>query len=136
MSGVFEKRSLLVMPVFAHVVPVVGGEEHNGVFREAGPVKRVQDMAELGVRGLPAVLVPFPAAAEDHQTRNAEAVVRLGGALRIAEEALDVRAVASVVDLLLDDARRSRMGRGMAGFGRPDAADAIARAILDRLAAR
>jgi UDP-N-acetylglucosamine--N-acetylmuramyl-(pentapeptide) pyrophosphoryl-undecaprenol N-acetylglucosamine transferase len=45
-------------------------------------------VAELAAAGLPAVLVPFPAAVDDHQTRNAEYAVNAGAAVLLPESGL------------------------------------------------
>lgn len=84
-------------------------------------------VAELAVVGLPAVLVPLPIAPRDHQTANAEALVRSGGALLIADGDLDGARLRAEIDPLLDDpSRRTEMARAAAALGRRDAADAVA----------
>jgi UDP-N-acetylglucosamine--N-acetylmuramyl-(pentapeptide) pyrophosphoryl-undecaprenol N-acetylglucosamine transferase len=63
-------------------------------------------IAELAATGCAAVLVPFPAAVDDHQTRNAEYLVARGAALRIAEHELSARRLADTLRELLDDRTR------------------------------
>jgi UDP-N-acetylglucosamine--N-acetylmuramyl-(pentapeptide) pyrophosphoryl-undecaprenol N-acetylglucosamine transferase len=65
-------------------------------------------VAELAAAGVPAVLVPFPAAVDDHQTRNAEHVVRAGAAVLLPESALTPVSLAAVLRELLE-AGRPRM---------------------------
>lgn len=87
--------------------------------------------AELCAWGLPAILVPLPSAAADHQTRNAEALAASGAALHVPEAALSVETLAGQIGSLLGDRERlAAMGRAAAGRGRPDAARDIARALL------
>ncbi len=90
-------------------------------------------IAELTALGLPSLLVPYPYATADHQTVNARAVARAGGAVIMADaEVTSARMIAAVEPLLVDDDARARMARAAADFGRPDAAadvaDLVARA--------
>ena len=48
-------------------------------------------MAEMAAAGKPAIFVPFPRAADDHQKRNAEALERAGAAVMLEESNLDSR---------------------------------------------
>jgi UDP-N-acetylglucosamine--N-acetylmuramyl-(pentapeptide) pyrophosphoryl-undecaprenol N-acetylglucosamine transferase len=54
-------------------------------------------IAELTAVGVPAVLVPFPHAVDDHQTHNAEYMVKSGGAIMVPQEELSVERLASVL---------------------------------------
>ena len=89
-------------------------------------------VAELCAAGLPAVLVPFPRAIHDHQTRNAEVMVQVGAALLIPEHTLAGAGLAELLpELLQDDTRRTAMSAAALGAARPDAAarvtDVVAR---------
>jgi UDP-N-acetylglucosamine--N-acetylmuramyl-(pentapeptide) pyrophosphoryl-undecaprenol N-acetylglucosamine transferase len=87
-------------------------------------------LAELAALGRPAVLVPFPAAADDHQRRNAEVLERAGAAVCLLERDLTgERLAAAAADVLDDASRRARMSSAMRQFARPDAAARI----VDRL---
>ena len=84
-------------------------------------------LAELTAAGRPAVLVPFAAATHDHQTFNARKLETAGAAVMIRERDLTGETLAStLIDLLGDDARLSRMAQASRGLGRPDAAQRIA----------
>lgn len=61
-------------------------------------------LAEISARAIPAVLVPFPYATEDHQTTNARAYVEAGCATLIPDDQLDTEAFAQAVAALIDDA--------------------------------
>lgn len=67
-------------------------------------------IAELAAAGVPAVLVPFPAAVDDHQTRNAEYVVSAGAALLMPESRLTPVTLAASLRSLLE-AGRPRLAR-------------------------
>lgn len=83
-------------------------------------------LTELSRLGLPAILVPYPHAADDHQTKNAEAFVTGGGAIMVAEEELSGERLAREVEGLLGDPKRmAEMSRGMRGLSVDDAAARI-----------
>ncbi len=89
-------------------------------------------LAELTAAGLGAVLVPFPHAVDDHQTRNAEALVAAGAAELIKESALDVQQLAQrLTALLADRPGLVAMASAARTLAKPDAAQAIARACLE-----
>ncbi|MDH5672043.1 MAG: undecaprenyldiphospho-muramoylpentapeptide beta-N-acetylglucosaminyltransferase [Myxococcales bacterium] len=83
-------------------------------------------LAELCAVGRPAVLIPLPTAAEDHQAQNAFALERAGAALAVREADLNVERLAGEVRDLCDDSERRRaMAAAARRRGRPDAAAAI-----------
>jgi UDP-N-acetylglucosamine--N-acetylmuramyl-(pentapeptide) pyrophosphoryl-undecaprenol N-acetylglucosamine transferase len=89
-------------------------------------------LAELAAIGRPAVLVPFPAAADDHQRKNARVLADAGAAVVVDERDLTPARLAAAVDeLLADRTRLERMATAMRAFARPDAASLI----VDRLLA-
>jgi UDP-N-acetylglucosamine--N-acetylmuramyl-(pentapeptide) pyrophosphoryl-undecaprenol N-acetylglucosamine transferase len=93
-------------------------------------------LAELCAIGRPAVLIPFPHAAEDHQTRNAEALESAGAAVVAHERELDpARLAAQIGALLADGARRREMAEAARSLGRPEAAAAIVDDLSDWLGA-
>ncbi len=55
-------------------------------------------IAEVTACGKAAIMIPFPYAANDHQTKNAEALVRAGAAVLIREADLDGKKLANVID--------------------------------------
>lgn len=87
--------------------------------------------AELCAFGLPAILVPLPTAAADHQTRNAEALAAAGAAIHLPERQLTPIALLDAIQTVLGDAgRAARMRQRALERGHPDAARRIAEAIL------
>ena len=90
-------------------------------------------IAEPLAFGVPLILVPFAAAAEAHQTANAQDIAERGAAIVVRESQLDAdRLVAQVTGLLDDPARLARMAKAARAAGRPDAARSIA-AVLREL---
>lgn len=88
-------------------------------------------VAEISAVGRPAILVPFPFAADDHQAKNAEALASAGGAIAVRQEAADAfRLARELVLLLRDDARRARMAEASRLAGKPNAAHAVAEDLL------
>ena len=84
-------------------------------------------LAELAAAGIGAVLVPFPFAVDDHQTRNAQAAVAAGAALLLPENEADAARIAAVLgELLADRARLLRMAQNSRALAKPDAAERIA----------
>jgi UDP-N-acetylglucosamine--N-acetylmuramyl-(pentapeptide) pyrophosphoryl-undecaprenol N-acetylglucosamine transferase len=93
-------------------------------------------LAELAVLGRPAVLVPFPAATDDHQRKNAAVVAAAGAAVVVDERDLTGNRLADVTSrLLADPARLASMAAAMRSLARPDAAARIVDCVL-RLADR
>ncbi len=84
-------------------------------------------IAELTVCKKPAILVPFPYAADDHQTINGRALVASGAAVLFAEKDLTAQLLADEVRTLEGDRERlKRMARASGLLGRPEAAREIA----------
>jgi UDP-N-acetylglucosamine--N-acetylmuramyl-(pentapeptide) pyrophosphoryl-undecaprenol N-acetylglucosamine transferase len=93
--------------------------------------------AEVTAVGLPAILVPYPYAADDHQRRNAEVLARGGAAEMILDaELTGARLAASLGPLLSDAERRAGMAARASALGRPDAAARVADECLRVAAAR
>jgi UDP-N-acetylglucosamine--N-acetylmuramyl-(pentapeptide) pyrophosphoryl-undecaprenol N-acetylglucosamine transferase len=84
-------------------------------------------IAELTVCKKPAILVPFPFAADDHQTVNARSLVDAGAALLMPEKDLTAEKLAGQLrSLEADRTRLGRMSRASGLLGRPEAAREIA----------
>jgi UDP-N-acetylglucosamine--N-acetylmuramyl-(pentapeptide) pyrophosphoryl-undecaprenol N-acetylglucosamine transferase len=91
-------------------------------------------VAEITAAGKPAVFVPFPRAADDHQKRNAEALERAGAAVMLEESSLSRESLVETVGALLGDkARLERMGEAARKLSHPNASRDIA-AMAARLA--
>ena len=87
-------------------------------------------VAELCAAGLPSVLVPFPAAIHDHQTRNAEVVARAGAGRLVQERDFARTDMGELLSALLRDTDGlKQMGRAARNLARPDAAAAVADAL-------
>ncbi len=88
-------------------------------------------IAELCAWEIPAILVPLPTAAQDHQAHNARATAHAGAAIHLPQAELSPARVRElVVALQADPARRRAMGAAAGARGQPGAAEAIARSVL------
>ena len=88
-------------------------------------------LAELCAVGVGSVLVPFPQAVDDHQTRNAEYLVERGAALLLKQDdALAARLGDVLAELTRDPGKRRAMADAARALARPDAAQRVADAVL------
>lgn len=89
-------------------------------------------VAELCAVGLGAVLVPYPHAADDHQTANAQHMAGAGAAILLPQAQLTPQRLADTLrPLLADPARRLAMAEAARGLARPDAAARVAAVCLE-----
>jgi UDP-N-acetylglucosamine--N-acetylmuramyl-(pentapeptide) pyrophosphoryl-undecaprenol N-acetylglucosamine transferase len=86
---------------------------------------------EVAAHGRPAILIPYPYAAADHQAANARWMERAGAAVVLADGDLTPQRLRAEVDgLLAEPERLEAMGRASAALARPDAAQRIAAELL------
>lgn len=91
-------------------------------------------LSEIAVLGKPAVLIPYPHAADDHQTKNAEFYVQGGGAIMYQEKDLTGSLLAaSIMELVSDKEKLESMGRAMTELSWPDAPEKIVACCLELL---
>ncbi len=84
-------------------------------------------VAEIAAAGKPAVFVPFPRAADDHQRVNAEALERAGAAVVVEESKLEgVWLAETIAALLQDSSRLQKMSAAARSLAHPNAARDIA----------
>jgi len=89
-------------------------------------------VAELTVIGRPAILIPYAAAAGDHQTANAQPLVDADAALMLPESVLDAATLARDLQALLTDpARAAAKAANALSLGRPDAARRLQALVTD-----
>ncbi|MGI9174351.1 MAG: undecaprenyldiphospho-muramoylpentapeptide beta-N-acetylglucosaminyltransferase [Rhodothermales bacterium] len=86
--------------------------------------------SELMLTKTPAVLVPSPNVAEDHQTNNARSMADAGAAVLLPESEMSEKLPETVASLLADVRRRDEMAEAAGRLARPDAADEIAEGVL------
>ncbi|MBQ9690651.1 MAG: undecaprenyldiphospho-muramoylpentapeptide beta-N-acetylglucosaminyltransferase, partial [Eggerthellaceae bacterium] len=87
-------------------------------------------LAEIAARNVPALLIPFPYATDDHQTKNASSMVARGAAYMLSDDSLDSPQFKEYVCTLLDSEDvRSEMRNAAAACYIPDSAKLLADAI-------
>ena len=88
-------------------------------------------LAELTAAGRAAILIPLPTATDDHQRKNADALVRQGAARVIDQRELTgARLAEALLGLARDGGARHRMAEAARGLARPDAARVIVDKVL------
>jgi UDP-N-acetylglucosamine--N-acetylmuramyl-(pentapeptide) pyrophosphoryl-undecaprenol N-acetylglucosamine transferase len=88
-------------------------------------------LAELAAAGRPAILIPLPTATDDHQRKNAQALVARGAALMVEQRELTGDRLASeIVALAADSDRRRQMGLAARSLARADAASVIVDKVI------
>ncbi len=88
-------------------------------------------VAELAVAGRPALLVPYPSAADDHQSDNARALVEAGGAWLMSQPQFTAEALAArLTGSIADPTPLSDMAAAARAFATPDAADRLADMVM------
>ena len=118
-----------VVPFITNLSAVLAGSD-LAISRAGGTT-----LAELAVLGVPAILIPYPHAADDHQRRNAEVFAAAGAAVLIDQREsggnLDRHLAAWLALTAGDDARRAGMSQAMRSLSLPDASWDIAKMIRD-----
>lgn len=87
-------------------------------------------IAELCVVARPTILVPSPNVAEDHQTKNAQALVNKTAAVMVADSEAPRKLIDTALDLLTNQQRSETLSRNLKALGILDADDVIAREVL------
>ena len=88
-------------------------------------------LAELACAGRPAILVPWEAAAGNHQRHNAQHFAHQGAAIVLREKDLPRQLAPLVASLWTDSARLARMAQAARALARPDAAAAVAQTLRE-----
>jgi UDP-N-acetylglucosamine--N-acetylmuramyl-(pentapeptide) pyrophosphoryl-undecaprenol N-acetylglucosamine transferase len=88
-------------------------------------------IAELCIAGKPVIFVPYPFAAEDHQTSNAMALVLRNGALLVKDSDAKTRLVSELKALLANTALQQAMSASLKGMAIKDADERIANKVID-----
>ena len=90
-------------------------------------------VAEIAVAAKPAILVPFPFAAEDHQTANALSLVQAGAGVLVADHAAATTLIATVIALAQQENKRLEMIQQLKPLGIRDADERVAKELIKRL---
>jgi len=93
-------------------------------------------VAEILARGVPSLLVPFPLAAGNHQTKNAAEVAAAGAARMVDDADMNPQRLVEEVQILLDPEVNQSMRDAALGLARPDAATRVAEVIVELIGSR
>ncbi|KUJ76838.1 UDP-N-acetylglucosamine--N-acetylmuramyl-(pentapeptide) pyrophosphoryl-undecaprenol N-acetylglucosamine transferase [Ruegeria marisrubri] len=129
-SAFYEQHGILadVQPFFQDVPRRMS--EAQLVISRSG----ASSVADISVIGRPSILIPYAAAAGDHQTANARGLVQAGAAIMIPESALDVSALSEQIALVLTNPEAAQqMARSALTVGAPDATERLV-ALVEELA--
>ena len=88
-------------------------------------------LAELTRLGKTSILIPYPYAAADHQTFNAQTLVNAGAAMMIADRDVKMKLKDVLNSILNDDKKRQQMNEASLALGKPNAGREIAQRILE-----
>ena len=120
----FKNRPLRILPFIQEMDEAYAAADM--VVSRAGAIA----VSELCIVGKPVILVPFPFAAEDHQTKNAQSLVHTQAALMVADKDVQSRLVPEILRLFKDDALRSSLAANIRKHAMPHAATDIAKHII------
>ena len=87
-------------------------------------------ISELCLVGKPAILIPSPNVAEDHQTKNAMALVDQNAALLVHDKDAKEKMLSTAIDLLNDENKKIELAKNLKKLAKPNAAENIAKEIL------
>lgn len=119
----------IVHPFFGEMELALGAA--SAAITRAG----ASSLAELAAMRVPAILIPYPAATDNHQFENAHAFEQSGAACLLEQTTATPEKLAQLLlPLLRDDYTRARMQKALAHWHAPEAAQRIARTILESLA--
>jgi len=86
-------------------------------------------ISELAIVGIPAILIPLPTAAEDHQTSNAKILSDAGAVILLPDNEIKDKLFSTLNHLLNDDNKANEMRKNILQFGQPNAIHRIIEAI-------
>ena len=87
-------------------------------------------ISEFALLGKAVILVPSPNVSEDHQTKNAMALVDKGAGIYVADAKAKEELVKRAIEVVCDDAKIASLEENILSFGRPNAAEDIAEEVL------
>lgn len=135
--GVVAGAASVPMPLRVRVLPFLDRMDHALAITDLAVARAgAGHIAELTVCGTPSILIPYPHATENHQEANARALVDAGAAeIFLDADLTGDRLSARILGVMDDDDRRTRMADAARVWGRPDAADRVARLVHEAGAA-
>ena len=90
-------------------------------------------ISELSLVAKPLILVPFPFAAEDHQTKNAQALVQNNAALMFTDQQVPENLVSAVLELIKNSKHQKELKSNLKKMGKPNATKEIVDIVLSKV---
>lgn len=90
-------------------------------------------ISELAALGKPCILIPFPQAAQDHQTENSKALIDQNAALMIQDEEIQQKLVDTAIRVVKNQATKETLSKNILAISKPCAAQIIAEEIINFL---
>ena len=125
LSRVQEQDWLKILPFIENMVHAYVAADL--VIARAGAIT----ISELSVLGKPAIFVPSPNVAEDHQTKNAQALVEKRAALMVKDLQARQKLIPLALKTIGNDQLLKELSHNIKQFARPEAAGQIAQIVLD-----
>ncbi|MGB2925029.1 MAG: undecaprenyldiphospho-muramoylpentapeptide beta-N-acetylglucosaminyltransferase [Limnothrix sp.] len=117
----FQDANYLSMPFSHEIAPLL--QRADFVISRSG----ASALTELTITKTPSLLIPYPYAAEDHQTLNAQVFAKRGASLLVQQNHVEPTALAEMVlELIQSPEKRQAMSEQAAALGIPESADKIA----------
>ncbi len=117
-------KNILVLPFISKMESAYGVADV--IISRAGAIT----ISELCLTGKPVILVPSPNVAEDHQTKNAEALVSRSAALMVTDALAKEQLVDQMLDLMENEERKKELSKNIKKLGIPDASERIATEVI------
>jgi UDP-N-acetylglucosamine--N-acetylmuramyl-(pentapeptide) pyrophosphoryl-undecaprenol N-acetylglucosamine transferase len=91
-------------------------------------------LSEIAVLGKPAILIPYPYAADNHQEKNGQYYVSGGGAVQFSQKELTAKHLGeTILGLMNNEEKLAAMGAAMKRLAFPDAAERIVACCLEEI---
>ena len=90
-------------------------------------------ISELCIAGKPLILIPLPSAAEDHQTKNAMALVEKDAAIFVRDSELNTQLYPTLTSLIANEEMQDRMSENIKDFALPEATERIVDEVIKLL---
>ncbi len=128
-SGVKSQKNVASLKM----VPYLDAEDLADAYQHAAVVvsRSGGTLAELAMFGIPSVLIPLPSSADDHQRKNAEEFVSMGGAKLLEQEAASAgRLISAVDEWLADEDKYQSAKSALRKWDRPRATEDILELVV------
>lgn len=90
-------------------------------------------VSEICLTGRPAIFVPSPNVAEDHQTKNAQSLVDNNAAVIIKDQEAREKLVMEALELIKDTEKQEKLSKNISGLAKPNAAEDIVKEIVEAI---